>query len=239
MVALGFANYLETGKFEEGGLLQDAILIRPDEKGTLGIDAIRTLKNFLWQKPVFSSRRAAIIDEAELLTTEAQNALLKIAEEPPPSTLLILVTSDIEALAPTLRSRLSRIYFSIVSKGSILELLQKMGLPKKTADDIAERSFGKPGLASRLVNDDALKARLQSASTLCKVSGDKRRAFIKGLLDDEEFDFNAFLDAMILNIVPEAKQNPQFWHQLLELRGKEASFNLNPRLQLDNLTRDL
>lgn len=237
LVAWSFANYLETGKFEEGKILQDATLIRPDDKGTLGIDAMRKLKNFLWQKPVWSPRRTAVIDGVELMTQEAQNALLKIAEEPPASTLLILVTNDLEALAPTLRSRLAQIYFPVVPKSLVLRWLgEEHRLPKKTAQDLAGQSFGKPGFASRLMNDKKLQAYLKSADTLLKLSRDKRRDFIKGLLEDESFDFRTLLDAVILKISSDgAKNNYEFWHKLVELRGEAAYFNLNPRLQMENL----
>jgi DNA polymerase-3 subunit gamma/tau len=101
------AHYLEKGTFkpiatEEA--LQDIKVIDvafmkslDSEAGedSIGINAVREIKNFLWQRPNTSVRRTLIIDNAELLTNEAQNALLKITEEPPVSSLLILITSDI------------------------------------------------------------------------------------------------------------------------------------------------
>ena len=83
------------------GTLGDYKLIEPGESNSIGIDAVREIRNFLWQKPNVSSRRTLIIDDADLMTTEAQNALLKITEEPPASSLLILITSDVESIMPT------------------------------------------------------------------------------------------------------------------------------------------
>ncbi len=261
LVAKSFANYLERGDFsvsaqggspssvaeplrrtgasggKGGGILQDSVLIEADEKGTLGIDKIRQLKNFLWHKPVLSLYRTAIVDDAELMTQEAQNAFLKIAEEPPQSTFLILVTSDIEALTPTLRSRLASIYFSVLPKGLVSGwLVEKFGISKKAAQDLALQSLGKLGLASRLVNDKELQDYLKSAETLLKSSFEKRRDVIKKILENDDLDFNKFLDAMILRVAPDAsKGDYKFWHKLVELRGEAAYFNLNPRLQLENL----
>ncbi len=66
LVARGLAGYLENGLFAETALLSDCMVIEPNEKGSIGIDAAREVKNFLWQKPNVSSRRTVIMNEAEL-----------------------------------------------------------------------------------------------------------------------------------------------------------------------------
>jgi DNA polymerase III gamma/tau subunit len=102
---------------------EETLIIEPDEKGTIGIDIIRSLKYFLWQKPArppcFATRsgqansklRTVIIKEAENLTNQAQNAALKIVEEPPESALIIFIVKNVENLLPTLTSRLQKIHF--------------------------------------------------------------------------------------------------------------------------------
>ncbi len=246
-VAQSFVNFLETGNFEEPlavsgvepKVLQDGLLIKPDEKGTLGIDAVRTLKNFLWQKPNVSEKRTAIIDGGEFLTAEAQNALLKITEEPPQSALLILITSDIDALLPTISSRLQKIYFSAVDSKSLTNwLADDLGIAKKAAEDLSKKSFGKPGLAAAFLRDEEFQTLLKSAETLLKSSSEKRRDFLKKLMEDELFDLAKLLDAMILCISAEGldeKKKLERWHKFLELRHEVAYFNLNPKLQLENL----
>ncbi len=110
--AQSLANFLENKNFEEPTrLLKETLIIEPDEKGTIGIDIIRSLKYFLWQKPTSSSLRIAIIKEVENLTSQAQNAALKIVEEPPESALIIFISKNIEDLLPVLTSRLQKIHF--------------------------------------------------------------------------------------------------------------------------------
>ena len=99
-IAGALAHYLEKGIFkpaDDTAVVQDLKIIdiafmkslNSDASGdSIGIDAVREVRNFLWQRPNTSTRRTLIIDNAELLTTEAQNALLKITEEPPTSLLL-------------------------------------------------------------------------------------------------------------------------------------------------------
>src|SRR5437868_6809233 len=83
-----FADYLEHQEInKEGVILSDYKLIEAGENNSIGIDAAREIKNFLWQKPNVSLRRTLVIDDAELMTTEAQNAILKVTEEPPASSL--------------------------------------------------------------------------------------------------------------------------------------------------------
>ena len=62
-----------------------------------------------------AASRVFIVDDADLMNTHAQNAVLKILEEPPPGVVIILVTSAEQELLPTIRSRSQRIYFSPLS----------------------------------------------------------------------------------------------------------------------------
>jgi len=111
--SLSLANFLEKEIFEKPEeILNETLIIFPDEKGTIGIDSVRALKYFLWQKPVNSTRRVAIIKEAENLTDEAQNAALKIVEEPPEFGLIIFIAKTAEDLFPTLASRTQKVYFA-------------------------------------------------------------------------------------------------------------------------------
>ncbi len=102
------ANYLENKKWEEPpGILLDALAMKEE-----GIEAARGITSFLWQKPVKSPRRTLVLQNAERLTTHAQNAILKIAEEPPEHALLILIVRNPETLLWPLQSRFQKIYFS-------------------------------------------------------------------------------------------------------------------------------
>jgi len=121
--AQALANFLENKIFEKPTkLLKETLIISTNnntkpkkselqKSESIGIDDIRFLKNFLWQKPTSSNRRTVIITKAEYLTPEAQNAALKIVEEPPASALIIFIVKNYESLLPTLSSRLQKIYF--------------------------------------------------------------------------------------------------------------------------------
>lgn len=103
------ANFLETSKWAEPERLLNDVLFC-DSRADGGIDLIRSASEFLWQKPAISSRRTLVVNNADLLTAPAQNAILKIAEEPPQSALIILLVQDPSVLLPAVQSRFQKIF---------------------------------------------------------------------------------------------------------------------------------
>jgi DNA polymerase III delta prime subunit len=85
------------------------------------IGQIRALQTQLRLRATESERRAAVIEGAEWLNVEAQNALLRLLEEPPPATTLVLVAGTAAGLLATLRSRCQRIAFPVAGAGAWLE----------------------------------------------------------------------------------------------------------------------
>jgi hypothetical protein len=83
----------------------DIFLVSP-AKQSISIEEIRNLKKHVFQKPVHLPSKIIIFKEAHKLTPEAQNALLKILEEPPANVIIILEAQNKENLLPTVRSRL-------------------------------------------------------------------------------------------------------------------------------------
>lgn len=82
-------------------------VIRTADNGTVGIEEIRSIISQLSLSPRNSPAKAAVIDDMERLTTEAQNALLKTIEEPPPHVYIIGTTTMPDAIVPTILSRMS------------------------------------------------------------------------------------------------------------------------------------
>lgn len=106
LIAQSLANYLENKQWREPTrVLLDTLVVEES-----GIEAVRELRQFLWKKPLVSSRRSAIVGRAEALTPEAQHALLKITEEPPAHGFVMLLVRDPDMLLPTLVSRFQKMY---------------------------------------------------------------------------------------------------------------------------------
>lgn len=77
----------------------------PDKRKSIGINQIRSLLKFMATRPYSSKYKIAVVSPAEKMTTQAQSALLKILEEPPFFTVIILSVKTEESLLPTLVSR--------------------------------------------------------------------------------------------------------------------------------------
>lgn len=77
---------------------------------SISIDDVKLMQKKIFLKPIKSKTKAVILEDSHLLTTEAQNALLKVLEEPPDHTIIVLATNTKEALLPTIISRCKLIY---------------------------------------------------------------------------------------------------------------------------------
>ena|SRR4030042_2086771 len=114
----------------------DIILIAPqkasqfDKNRYISIDQIRQLKNRIFKKPFKAKYLLAIIKEANKLTAEAQNSLLKLLEEPPSHALIILEAAEKESLLKTIRSRL--VIKEVFEKGKRSDSFPDIFFPKDT-----------------------------------------------------------------------------------------------------------
>lgn len=94
-----------------------------------------------------------VVDEAELLNTQGQNALLKFLEEPPPRTVIVLVTSAEEQLLPTIRSRCQRVYFGPLSVAEMKAWMKRSGFDAAPSEKEWLLAFadGSPGAVKSAV----------------------------------------------------------------------------------------
>lgn len=92
----------------------DLLIVEPQEgKKSIGIAQIKVLIKYINQKPFSGSYKAVIIKRAELMTMQAQNALLKTLEEPPSYAFIILCAKNKKSILPTVLSRCQQIHLSL------------------------------------------------------------------------------------------------------------------------------
>lgn len=113
----------------------------------ISVEQMRDLERKLSLSSFLNSYKIGIIEEAETLSIEAANSLLKTLEEPTSKTVIILLTSNISALPPTIVSRCQVLKFLPVSQKKIYEYLLSLGASRDEALNLANISWGKPGLA--------------------------------------------------------------------------------------------
>jgi len=158
---------------------------------SISIENIRELQKFLQLKTIGEQplRRALIIEHAQALTTEAQNAYLKLLEEPPADTVMVLTVSSSRALLPTMLSRLQTIIVHSPTEAQLQAMLQASGKDEASQRQAYFMSGGLPGLLTALISDDEthpLLASVTTAKEILQKSPFERLCLVDGLSKQKE-----------------------------------------------------
>jgi len=227
------ANLLENGEMDlVPRPLQDALILA----GSTSIADMRQIKKFLWQKPAVSSKRLVVLNDAHNLTAQAQNAILKITEEPPEHSLIILVTSQPNNLLPALSSRMQKIYFGRLSDNEMEKVIKKDGGSAKDLTKLVQASLGRPGRAMRLLADPVTKEAEFYANNFLKYQGAARSRMIKELVDaqkDKPELLDLFFEAYVFQLRKDRVKNLETLKSTLHRLFLIKSYNTNKRLQLE------
>ena len=135
----------------------------PNDKGDrlaaeIRVQEVRRLGNFFALSAADGGRRVVIVDAADDLNTQAANALLKMLEEPPARTVMLLVSHQPSGLLPTIRSRCRTLRLTPLNRRDMAQALQQAGVASDSDPGaLAELSGGSVGAAVRLINLDGLK----------------------------------------------------------------------------------
>lgn len=109
----------------------------------ISIDQIRELRDFVAFKPHTAARKLVILDPAEAMNLNAANALLKVLEEPPPSSMLLLVTAHASRVPATIRSRCVLVPFRAPASAEAVPWLRAQGVDD-AADQLLRLAGGAP-----------------------------------------------------------------------------------------------
>ena len=162
------------------------------------IEQIRELINKISLTPMMASFKLAIIDQAHLMTTEAQSCLLKTLEEPKRA-ILILISHLPKMLLPTIISRCQTVKFFPLKKEELKEILKEKKLDEETMNKILEISLGRPKIASFLSENLERLERYEKIEKALEILKEKsiysRFRFIEKIL--KEISLLEFLDLLV------------------------------------------
>lgn len=119
-------------RIREGGFTDVKVLKRADGKATIGVNEIKTFRADMYLSATESGHKVYIIDEAEKMTTEAQNALLIILEEPPKNVVIMLLASGTDAILTTIKSRTQYVPMSRFTTSELSEYLDKNSIEARS-----------------------------------------------------------------------------------------------------------
>ena len=154
----------------ESGNHPDIIRVTHEKPNTISVDDIRRQVNEDIQiKPYQGPYKIYIIAEADLMTVQAQNALLKTIEEPPAYAVIFLLTENAEALLPTITSRCVMLKLRNIKDTLIRKyLMETMHVPDYKADMCTAFAQGNMGRATMLASSDHFNEIREEAVQLLK-----------------------------------------------------------------------
>ena len=157
----------------------DLMIVGPESSQIIKVDQIRELSDFANKTSHGNRRKVIIVDRADALNINAANALLKTLEEPPETTVLLLITAMPGRLLATIRSRCQRILFGTPDAQTALHWLTEQAGNQAALPSLLEYANNRPLLALQMFESEEGEQRDRLAQALT--------AIVAGKLDPVEF----------------------------------------------------
>lgn len=179
----------------------DVIVVSHEKPGSIGVEDIRgQLNSTVDIKPYSSPYKIYIMNEAEKMTVQAQNALLKTLEEPPEYAIILLLTTNVESLLPTILSRCVVLNMKPVKDALVKQyLMDTMQLPDYKADICVAFARGNIGRARLLASSEDFDHVKEEAITLLKYINDMEiNEIVKAIkkIGEYKLDVNDYMDIL-------------------------------------------
>lgn len=142
----------ENCRLNQGENHPDFYLFTAEGKKSISVDRIREMIRDVYIKPFMAPKKVYVIADADLMTPAAQNALLKVLEEPPAYAVFILICHQISNLLDTVLSRTVSVYFQGAAASEIAAMLAEE-FPSAERDLIVSSANGSMGYAKKLAQD--------------------------------------------------------------------------------------
>jgi DNA polymerase-3 subunit delta' len=208
------------------------------------IEDIRDLKKNLSLKSYSDGYRLVVFNDAHTLTPEASNAFLKLLEEPPIGSTVILVSSMPGLLPATILSRCEEVRFTLANQGEVLDYLsEQKKMSNEDKDFIAKLSGGRIGLVDYLLekkNLDNAKKAVEDLRKLFKTGIYERMEYVKKINDKGDYGrlVGYWLSWVSAHLATSPK-NEKIVKDLLSLSSLTSQPQFNHRLAMENFLLNL
>ena len=214
----------------------DFLCIEPDGN-SIKIEQIRNLQKEIQEKPIISNKKVYIIDDADLMTKEAQNCLLKTLEEPPEFAVIILIGSNENAFLPTIKSRCMILHFNRLSDTEIKSYLQEQYNELNVTQSMLDIAGGSIG---RAIN---LKDKQEDYSKVEEIINNLDKKDLIDIVQASEIlykskeNINDILDYINIILLKMAKENYLYTNciKIVENTKKRLAQNANYDMSIDDM----
>ena len=205
--------------------------------GKIKIDQIREMQRKIAEKPIISTQKVYIIDDADTMTTEAQNCLLKTLEEPPEYITIILVCSNEDTMLSTIKSRCTRMHFEAIENSEVKKFININYPDIEMSDKIIELAQGSIGKAIKLngnkevyENIEKILLSMQTKDIIDVIQ------MSEGIYKSKE-DIKSILEYMNVMLLELSRQNKKYINciEIVEDTKKRLVYNSNYDMTIDNL----
>lgn len=212
----------------------DYILIAPNN-GSIKINQIRELQQKVSEKPIISNNKVCVINDADLMTNEAQNCLLKTLEEPPAYMTIILIGANESEFLPTIKSRCTIMHFEKIKNELIEQFLQENLQEKENIPTIVNIADGSIGRAINLKNKAEIYKNIDSIiENLEKydIIETLKKADVLYKSKDEVLEILEYINVLLIK---KASKNYRYAHciETIEETKKRIKSNSNYNMCID------
>ncbi len=214
----------------------DFSYIEPDGN-SIKIEQIRDLQKKIQEKPIISERKIYIINDADLMTQEAQNCLLKTLEEPPEFATIILIGANETAFLPTIKSRCTILHFNKIDNEDIKKYLLENYNINNISENMLEVFQGSIGKALKLKDKQEEYQKIELIVQQIKQNDLVDLINKSEILYQSKEEIEELLEYLNIILLRKAKQEYLYTNciKIVENTKKRLKQNANYDMSIDNM----
>ena len=218
----------------------DYIEIVPDGN-SIKIEQIRNMQLKVAEKPIVSTKKVYVIQEADTMTQEAQNALLKTLEEPPEYITIILIASNENSILNTIKSRCTKIVFEPLSNEELKKYAQEYWKDATIPEEVFASSMGSIARLRNNIEHQELYTNVYQC--INQIENKSLLDFLKqaesiAKAKEESDAVLEFLVSILFSLAKEKTEKKQNYLNCVEIvdnTKKNLQFNSNYDMQIDTM----
>ena len=213
------------------------------------VDDVRTINEFLSKRSSQDGWRIVIVDSIDDMNTASANAILKILEEPPHKTLMLLISHNPNRLLPTIKSRCAKLLLKPLTDNNLASLLRRYRpeLSEDTIKGLTTISSGSIGKALNYVDNNALEQYERLKKIVTSGNNFKLSELLtfcdSAIADEDSFELSKSLILKLIHQLAQESSNieniSQSWEETIRIFSETEGLNLDKKQALLTIITNL